>query len=75
MMNLNVEHHRLEEIRAENDTIEAQRRKAFDYWLKQTPDASWNHVIDALRAVGEATMAEELKEYQWKDPRVCFSKY
>lgn len=76
MMNLKVEHHRLEEINAENETIEARRRKAFDYWLKQTPDASWNHVIDALHAAGEATLAEELKkEYQWKEPRVCFSKY
>ena len=78
MMNLNIDLDKLKEIRDENDKVEAQRREAFDYWLRQTPDASWNHIIDALRhsAVGEATLAEELKkEYQWKEPRVCFAKY
>ena len=76
MMTLNIEHDRLKEIRDENDTVEAQRREAFDYWLRQTPDGSWNHIIDALRHIGEVTLAEELKkEYQWKEPRVCFAKY
>ena len=76
MMKLNIEHDKLKEIRDENDKVEAQRREAFDYWLRQTPDANWNHIIDALCAIGEVTLAEELKkEYQWKEPRVCFAKY
>ena len=74
MMKLGVEHDKLKEIKADNESIEARRREAFDYWLRQTPDASWNDIIDNLRVVGEVTLAEELKkEYQWKDPRVRFS--
>ena len=73
MMKLEVEHHKLQEIKDENDKIEARKREVFDHWLKQTPDASWNNIIDALYAVGEKTLAKELTEnYQWKEPRVCF---
>ena len=72
MMKLEVEHDKLKEIKDEKETIEARRREAFDYWLRQTPHASWNHIIDALHAVGEKTLADELrKDYQWKEPRVC----
>lgn len=72
MMELGVEHHKMKEIKSDHDTIEAQKREALEYWLKQTPDGSWNDIINALRAIKETTLAKELaKEYQWEEPRVC----
>jgi hypothetical protein len=71
MTNLDIEDYKLEAIKANNDTIEERRRKAFRLWLQQTPNASWDPIIVALRAVGEMTLAEELeRKYQWKEPRV-----
>ena len=71
MTNLDVEDHRLEAIKANNDTIEERRRKSFRLWLQQTPNANWDPIIKALRTVGEKTLAKELeRKYQWKEPRV-----
>lgn len=71
MLNLDIEHHRLKAIKANNDTIEERRREAFVLWLQQTPNASWESIIVALHRVGEMTLAEELeRKYQWREPRV-----
>lgn len=71
MMKLDIQHHRLKAIKANNDTIEERRREAFVLWLQQTPNASWDSIIVALRTVGEMALAEELeRKYQWREPRV-----
>ena len=71
MMELNVENHRLEAIKADDVTIEERKRNSFSLWLKQTPNANWDSIINALRVVGEMTLAEELdRKYQWREPRV-----
>ena len=71
MMRLDIEHHKLEEIKADNNAIEDQRRMAFVLWLKQTRNADWDPIIDALRAVGEMSLADELeRKYHWREPRV-----
>ena len=55
MMNLDVEDHLLEAIETNDHAIEERRRKAFRLLLKQTPNASWESIIVALRTVGEKT--------------------
>ena len=51
--------------------VDRQKQEAFDLWLRQTPDACWKNVIDALFEIGENTLARALtKKYEWKDPRV-----
>ena len=71
MLNLDIEHHLLKEIKANNDTIEERRREAFALLLDQTPNASWDSIIVALRTVGEKTLAKELEgKYHWIEPRV-----
>ena len=43
---------------------ESQICKMFDHWLRTQPDASYEQLIKALRAVGDETVANSLcKEY------------
>lgn len=76
MTELGIENYELKRITDENDGIDIRKKEAFDCWLRQNPNGSWNNIIDALHEVKEVTLAEELKkEYQWKEPRVCFIHY
>ena len=71
MTELDIEDHRLVAIKANNGTIEEQKRQAFMLWLKQTPNANWDPIIDVLRKVREMTLAEDLeRKYHWTEPRV-----
>ena len=71
-MNLGMEMHKIDIIKRDNrDDTSQQKLEAFNLWLKQTPNASWRDVIDALYEADENTLASDLKrKYAWDDPRV-----
>ena len=38
-----------------------QKIELFYTWRRRCPDASWEHVIDALEAAGEMVIASDIK--------------
>ena len=73
MLNLGVEKHKNDKIeRNFPQDVNRQKQEAFDQWLRETPDACWKDIIDALFVMEENTLARKLtRKYNWKDPRVC----
>ena len=72
MINLGVEKHQNDKIeRNFPQDVDRQKQEAFDRWLRETPDACWKDIIDALFEMKENVLAGELtRKYSWRDPRV-----
>ena len=72
MINMGVEKYKNDKIEKKFHDVDRQKQEAFDQWLRQTPDACWKNIIDALFEMEENTLARKLTtKYEWKDPRVC----
>ena len=67
-LQLEVESHNLDVIQANNQkNVEACKREMFSKWLRITPNASYQQVVEALRVVGEISEANRLcKKYKGK---------
>ena len=72
LLNLGVEKHKIDIIeRNRPGDVCQQKIDALEAWLKETPDACWKDVIDALYEMDENTLASDLKrKFAWEDPRV-----
>ena len=71
MIHMGVENHQMKKIKNDYAKIDDQKAEAFTFWLNNTPDARWKHIIEALRKINERTLASRLdKDYQRKEPRV-----
>ena len=51
------------------DRPKQQMTEMFQYWLDNTPDASWEQVVRALEHIGQSTLALTIKQQQlWVQP-------
>ena len=41
--------------------VQDQKLALFDKWLRQCPEASWDHVIEALESANQTTLADKIK--------------
>ena len=54
-------------IKEENPTIEKQKIKMFQFWLRSNVHASWKMVIQALEQKNDLTLATKLKKKYLSD--------
>jgi len=57
---LGIPPHLLAEIQANHAQNQRRKTETFDLWLRRTPNASWEHVVKALRQIGENRVAENI---------------
>lgn len=61
-LGLGLEEHKLQEIETDGGGKVADcRRSMFSHWLRSTPTASWQDMVDALGKMGEWTLAARVK--------------
>jgi len=52
----------LSNIEADYHKNERRKTETLSLWLRRTPNASWEHVVKALRQMGEKRVAENIAE-------------
>ena len=60
-LRLKVGYHRIQEIREEFQTVEQRKRASLQFWLENTPDASWDMVINALKQIHLKGVAKRIE--------------
>ncbi len=60
-LELDVDEHILDEIR-DNHRGDNQAQQMFQEWLRVTEEPTWEAVVQALTAVGESSLATEIKQ-------------
>ncbi len=60
-LELNVDEHTLDEIR-DNQRGDNQAQQMFQEWLRVTEEPTWEAVVRALKAIGESSLATEIKQ-------------
>jgi len=59
---LGLQPSRLHQIEQEVPTdIDRRKIEVVDLWLQRTPEASWRHIVTALREMGDVTTAERIE--------------
>ena len=48
-------------ITTDFNSVDARKMGLFDLWLRRCPSASWTDVINALKKIGEDTMARDIE--------------
>ena len=63
-VNLRLPKHELSKIQQNyaHQGNDQQRVEMLDLWLRRTPNATWEDVVDALQQMGENTVAENIRE-------------
>ena len=60
---LGLKPYQLKQIEEKTTTdIEHRKIEMYDLWLRTTPEASWNHIVTALREMEEKTTAERIQQ-------------
>ena len=49
--------------------IERRKVEVVDLWLRNTPEASWRHIVIALREMGDLSAAERIELKYVKEAR------
>ena len=57
---LGIPPHLLAEIQANHASNQRLKTETLDLWLRRTPNASWEHVVKALRQIGQNRVAENI---------------
>lgn len=59
---LGIPPHKLKNIEEQYPGIYRRRTETLILWLRQTPNASWGQVVNALQVMGENTLAERIRK-------------
>ena len=59
---LGLKLYQLKHIEEKTTDIERRKIEMYDLWLRTTPEASWNHIVTALREMEEITTAERIQQ-------------
>ena len=60
---LGLKPYQLKQIEEKTTTdIEHRKIEMYDLWLRTTPEASWSHIVTALREMEEMTTADRIQQ-------------
>ena len=59
---LGLKLYQLKHIEEKTTDIERRKIEMYDLWLRTTPEASWSHIVTALREMEEVTTAERIQQ-------------